>query len=1002
MEKISFYISLFVLTALSAAAATDITGELRQWHKVTLTFDGPEASEQSEPNPFVDYRLQVEFKHAGSGEVFSVPGYFAADGDAANTGAESGNKWRVHFAPNKTGTWNYTVSFRKGENVAVSDQKNPGEPAEFMNGETGNLVIAESFKTGRDMRAKGRLQYVGERYLRFEGNGEYFLKAGADAPENLFAYMDFDGDFKTDGHKDQWMKTWEPHIKDWKPGDPTWQGGKGKGLIGAINYLASKGMNVFSFLTLNITGDDQNVFPYTHYDERLRMDVSRLDQWEMVFEHGEKRGMFLHFKTQEAENQLLLDNGDTGVERKLYYRELIARFSHHLALNWNLGEENGSWHNIKGQSAEQRRAMAQYFYDNDPYHHHIVIHNGEWYDDLFGDQSKLTGASLQTNKPDFSRVYSQTRLLIKQSQEAGKPWAIACDEPGDAQHSLITDEEDPNHDNARKNALWGVFMAGGWGIEWYFGYKHPHSDLSCQDWRTRDKMWEQSRFALDFFKNYDIPFWTMRAQNERSHSDDWVLASEWDASPYYSVVYTKDGGDCVVDLPAGSFDYGWFNPQSGTGLTGLVNAGSVSGKKNTKLSAPNARDWVLLIGPKGQLNPKDMGLAPSTIELFSIYDFEFSKKPGYAPGYRDKKNKALAIDAAKYKDKFAAGETTFPGPSGKYDVVITTMTEIDGESSYVLIVNGRKIGEFQNPATQNDYAQAQHRWKNVTINNGDEILLSFSSHSNGKVPEDGAFAFSRGRWRSLAFVKPGAEYGPFVALDQQVEAPKQPDPDTSDFTFDFDPKSVKKAHEETNGLVVVEAENYAKQSNTNIRKWYKTTTSNTPDVQPDPDENHAAGASGGAYLEILPDTRKNHSQKLIRNENFTEAPGRIAVLYYPVYINTPGRYFVWGRVCPTGSEDNGLHVGLDGKWPFSGTRMQWISQNQEWHWDSKKRTEEVHTGVPYLIYLDIKDPGLHTIMFSMREDGFELDKWLMSTDKDVLNHHDKSLGPQESSLKSVN
>jgi len=71
------------------------------------------------------------------------------------------------------------------------------------------------------------------------------------------------------------------HIKDWNRGDPTWQNAKGKGIIGAINYLASKGMNVFSFLPLNIEGDDRNVFPYTTYDERLRMDVSRLAQWEI-------------------------------------------------------------------------------------------------------------------------------------------------------------------------------------------------------------------------------------------------------------------------------------------------------------------------------------------------------------------------------------------------------------------------------------------------------------------------------------------------------------------------------------------------------------------------------------------------------------------------------------------------------------------------------------------------------------------------------------------------
>ena len=31
-------------------------------------------------------------------------------------------------------------------------------------------------------------------------------------------------------------------------------------IIGAVNYLASKGMNAFSFLTNNIGGDDQKCF----------------------------------------------------------------------------------------------------------------------------------------------------------------------------------------------------------------------------------------------------------------------------------------------------------------------------------------------------------------------------------------------------------------------------------------------------------------------------------------------------------------------------------------------------------------------------------------------------------------------------------------------------------------------------------------------------------------------------------------------------------------------
>lgn len=990
-------IALLFLGSMNLYAQVNISGELKKWHKVTLDFKGPQASEKDEYNPFLNYRLDVTFSHKKSGKSYRVPGFFAADGNAANSSAESGNIWRVNFAPDEKGKWKYKVDFRKGEEVAVNDDLDAGESAGFMDGKKGKFNIEESDKSGKDFRARGRLNYVWGHYLQFAETGEYFLKAGADAPENLLAYEDFDGNFANDGHKDNLVKSYEPHLNDWKEGDPVWKDRKGKGLIGAVNYLASEEMNAMSFLTMNIIGDDRNVFPYLDYDDYYRMDVSRLAQWEIVFSHAQEKGLFLHFKTQEAENQKLLDDGDLGPERKLYYRELIARFAHHLALNWNMGEENGTWGpNVKGQSKEQRQAMIRYFYENDPYQHHRVIHNGQWYDDLFGERSKLTGASLQTHKPDFSRVHAMTLDLYFTSEKAGKPWAIACDEPGDHRMAVVPDKINPNHDNARQNALWGHFLAGGWGVEWYFGYKYEHSDLSLQDWRSRENMWDQSRHALQFFENYQVPFWKMRPRDELSDANNWILASPDNADDFYAVVQKQEDRQCLVNLPEGNHEYGWFNPHTGRGLNGLLHTGTVEGGEEVRFDVPDKRDWILLIGPEGKLEAMNKNIKPEEIELFSFYDFRISEKPEYAPGYMDKGNKVLAIDAAKYRDEFAAGETIFTGPSGTYDVIITTMTEVDGESTYRLIVDGKKIGEFQNPETEEDYKQVRHRWKNVQIDHGDELLVAYNSHSNGKIPEGNAYAYSRGRWRSLAFVDPGAEYQPLIDLDYIDALPER---DVSYFTFDFDPELAEKVYEEKDGLLVVEAEHFAQQSYDDVRKWYVMNKEQTPDIQPDHDKNHYEGASGNAYLEILPDTRKNHSEELIQQVNFTEDPGRIAVLYYPVWINNPGRYYVWARTCPTGSEDNGLHVGIDGKWPVSGYRMQWVSHDDDWHWDSKQRTPLVHTGENYRIFLDIEEPGLHTIMFSMREDGFEMDRWLISKDKNVLEHGYKGIGPEESEFK---
>jgi hypothetical protein len=79
-------------------------------------------------------------------------------------------------------------------------------------------------------------------------------------------------------------------------------------------------MNAISFLTMNIQGDDKNVFPYLTDSEFDRMDCSKTAQWDFAFDHAESKGMFFYFKTLERENDHLL----VGNNRTLYYRELIA------------------------------------------------------------------------------------------------------------------------------------------------------------------------------------------------------------------------------------------------------------------------------------------------------------------------------------------------------------------------------------------------------------------------------------------------------------------------------------------------------------------------------------------------------------------------------------------------------------------------------------------------------------------------------------------------------
>ncbi len=184
-------------------------------------------------------------------------------------------------------------------------------------------------------------------------------------------------------------------------------------------------------------------------------------------------------------------------------------------------------------------------------------------------------------------------------------------------------------------------------------------------------------------------------------------------------------------------------------------------------------------------------------------------------------------------------------------------------------------------------------------------------------------------------------------------------------------------------MVLVEAEDFDQQTLDDVRRWYRVDANHPAPTQPDPDSAHWISASQGAYLEILPDTRTNHDQPLIAGENFSNEPGRLGVLHYPVRFSTTGRYYVWVRAYSTGTEDNGIHVGIDGRWPDSGQRMQWCEGKNEWTWASKQRTAEVHCGVERRIYLDIETPGVHTVSFSMREDGFEFDRWVLSKTYDI-------------------
>ena len=426
--------------------AATLDGELAVWQPLTLGFAGPAAAaSDTAPNPFLDYRLTVRFV-APSGHAYNVPGAFDGDGHGGGTG----DRWSAHFAADEPGRWRWCASFRAGPGVAVALDPAAGAPLAF-DGASGAFDIAlleagsasedadstivvtraspparpptsedadSTIVATRDFFTLGRLEYANGHYLKFRA-GPYWIKTGTNSPENLLAYVGFDGAADT---PPGFRHAYATHVADWRAGDPTLPGAadEGKGIIGALNYLAESGVNSVYFLPMNLGGDGNDTWPFLSPNDVTHYDLGKLAAWRVVFEHAQRRGIALHVVLSETEpaNRGWLD-GSPAVEggstapgilstpRRLFYRELVARFADLPAIKWNLGEESV-------YSGEEAIALAGYLAALDWAGHPIALHNpADWfgpYEDTLG-RPEFSATSIQY-QPD---AVSYTHLTLPTS-----------------------------------------------------------------------------------------------------------------------------------------------------------------------------------------------------------------------------------------------------------------------------------------------------------------------------------------------------------------------------------------------------------------------------------------------------------------------------------------------------------------------------------------------------------------------------------------------------------
>ncbi|MEO8498213.1 MAG: putative collagen-binding domain-containing protein, partial [Planctomycetota bacterium] len=175
-------------------------------------------------------------------------------------------------------------------------------------------------------------------------------------------------------------------------------------------------------------------------------------------------------------------------------------------------------------------------------------------------------------------------------------------DPGYAGHDGFAEQDGKKYNlhDIRKLCLWGTFMAGGAGAEYYFGYKLPQNDLVCEDFRSRDRSWDYCRIALDFFRDQQIPFREMSNADKLIGNDKNTNSRYCFAQPgAIYLVYLPEGGTSDLDLSgvSGTFRIQWFNPRSGgalaDGSVAQVPAGGTVSLGNAPRDADE--DWLIVV-----------------------------------------------------------------------------------------------------------------------------------------------------------------------------------------------------------------------------------------------------------------------------------------------------------------------------------------------------------------------------------------------------------------------
>jgi CubicO group peptidase (beta-lactamase class C family) len=509
-----------VLPQTGGQSTDATTSSYSKWLRIELAFAGPNSTARGTPNPFA-VAFDVAF-HGPDGSRHRVPGFYDGDGN----GRENGNVWKVRFSADKAGTWTY-----------ATESSDPG-----LGGKTGRFVVTDVPEEAPGFWKWGRLEYTGTRenqirYLKFR-DGPYWLKAGCDDPENFLGkYRHFDTLAKRKA---------------------------------AVDYLAKRGINSLYIMTHNVDGDDNDVWPWLGNSAKeakangakdVRFDIARLEEWRILFEHMQTRGIVPYLILED-------DSAWKHYDHDRYYRELIARFGYLPAIVFNLGEEHNENYRLYESLTLARRFKAL-----DPYPHPLGIHNVNRVNDDYVDSPDIDLTSIQTGQPGRS---STLKFALEHNQVA-VDWIERCRSRGRRVLVANFDEGRPELD---RRAWWSAYIGGG---VWEAHVPGPY-DQPLSAWETT---WTELGGARTFMET--LPFHAMQPRN------DLVVKGEAFclAKPRVAyALYLPRGGAITIHIAADQhYRCDWWNPANGK--HGKFAAGrQIAGGEQT-LTPPGDGDWAL-------------------------------------------------------------------------------------------------------------------------------------------------------------------------------------------------------------------------------------------------------------------------------------------------------------------------------------------------------------------------------------------------------------------------